>query len=121
MDNYVATDQTTTSTSYADLATVGPTATIAVGSSGKALVLFGAGLYTGSVLKKMSVAVSGASTVAANDDWMIRNDNAAFVGTQMRAKLFTGLTPGNNTFTAKYAVGSGTGNFFARWLIAIPL
>lgn len=120
-ETYIATDQTTTSTSYTDLATAGPAVTIPVGSNGLALVIFGCGMYTAAALKAMSIAVSGASTVAASDDWMLRRDGAAFDQMTSRAKLFTGLTAGNNTFTAKYKVAAGTGNFFARWVIAIPL
>lgn len=117
----ITTDQTTTSTSYTDLATVGPAATITIGANGLALVMFGAGLYTTAAQKQMSVAVSGATTTAANDNWAIRKDDATFTVTQSRSYLFTGLAAGSTTFTAKYKTASGTGNFFQRWLIAIPL
>ena len=118
---YVAADQTTTSVTYANLATTGPAATVTIGANGLALVLFGAGLYTTAAQKYMSVAVSGATTTAAADTEAIRKDDASFTITQSRQHLFTGLAAGSTTFTAKYRVASGTGNFFARYLIAIPL
>lgn len=117
----ITTDQTTTSTSYTDLATVGPAATVTVGPNGLLLVIWGAGIYTGSVKKDMSIALSGANTVAASDNYSVRRDGAAFDQTTSRAKLFTGLTAGSTTVTAKYKTASGTANFFSRHLLAIPL
>lgn len=117
----ITTDQATTSTSYTDLATVGPAATVTVGNNGLLLVIWGAGLYTSAAQKQMSIALSGANTVAASDNYAIRRDGASFDQTTSRAKLFTGLTPGSTTVTAKYKTASGTANFFSRFLLAIPL
>lgn len=117
----VATDQTTTSTSYTDLATAGPAATVTVPASGRVLVLWGGGIYTTATPKYMAVAVSGANTIAAADADALRRDGSAFDTLGARSKLFTGLTPGSTTFTAKYKVASGTGNFFSRYIIAIPI
>ena len=65
----IATGQTTTSTSYADLATVGPSATVTTGT--KALVIFTSYVRNTSTGPGMSVsvAVSGATTLSAADDW----------------------------------------------------
>lgn len=119
--NAVATDQTTTSTSYTDLSTTGPAVTVTIGTSGLALAVWGAGLYTTAARKSMSIAVSGATTTAASDTYRIIKDDATFTTTQSRSFLFTGLTAGSTTFTAKYNIASGTGNFFDRWLTVIPL
>jgi hypothetical protein len=35
--------------------------------------------------------------------------------------LHTDLTPGSNTFTAKYRVASGTGTFLSRRIVVFPL
>lgn len=115
----VVTSQTTASTSYTDLATVGPTVTSTTGTA--ALVMFGAQISnSGANSSRMSVAVSGASTVAANDQWAAIN-----VGTSalriVSFHFFTGLTAGSNTFTAKYDVSAGTGTFVNRELAVIPL
>lgn len=115
----IATSQTTTSTTYADLATVGPSVTITTGT--QALVWFGALISnSGANSSRMSVAVSSASTVAASDAWAAVN-----VGTSANrifsAHMFTGLTAGSNIFTAKYDVSAGTGTYVNRELFVIPL
>lgn len=117
----VATDETTTSTSYADIATPGPAVTVTIGANGVALVGFSSGIFNVADVKRVSVAVSGATTTAASDTWSIRNDVSAFNGNQGTTYLFTGLTPGSNTFTLKYKTASGTAHFFERKINAIPL
>jgi hypothetical protein len=63
----ITTSETTTSTSYTDLATVGPTVTVTTGQL--ALVIWGAQLTnnTNNTSARVSVDVSGASTIAADD------------------------------------------------------
>lgn len=119
-NSFVFTDQSTTSTSYADLATV-QSVTVMIGANGLAFVEWSAGIYNVTEQKFMGVSVSGASTVAATDNESIRNDISSFQGIQSRGKLFTGLTPGSNTFTLKFRTASGTANFFSRNLTVIPL
>lgn len=116
----VATSQTTTSTSYVDLATVGPTVSVTTGPA--ALVfLYNANVNAaGTSSSLMSFEVSGASSVAANDNQSIGTNST--VGSRAGAVfLVTGLTPGSNTFTAKYRVGGSTGTFVDRRLIVFPL
>lgn len=118
--SYVVTDESTTSVTYADLATV-QSVTITVGADGMALVLWSMGIYNGTGAMRSSVAVSGASTVAANDNWSMRSDVATFQNIGGVSHLFTGLTPGSNTFTLKFKTSAGTGRFFERSIIATPL
>lgn len=54
-----------------------------------------------------SVAVSGAGTVAASDNWYIYNEIANYVMCSFTT-VITGLTAGNNTFTLQYRQGSAT-------------
>lgn len=122
--DFVSTNQTTTSTSYTDLATVGPAVTVTTGT--KALVLFSSGGYnatTGAVLSA-SVAVSGATTLAASDDWALSRKQVSG-GTDTltfgQSVLLTGLTAGSNTFTMKYSVSGGTGNFNLRRINVIDM
>lgn len=117
----VATDQGTTSTSFTDLATTGPAATVTIGTNGLALAFWSAEIYNVSAQKYVGVALSGANTVAANNADAIRNDPATFSGTQTAFKLFTGLTPGPTTFTLKYRTASGTAQFSSRKITVIPL
>lgn len=119
----VDTSQTTTSTTYATLATPGPAVTVATGPM--ALVWWAAEMSndTSNSLTKCSVAVSGATSVAANDQWMLSTDGHTGDNFNRHgmSHLFTGLTPGSNTFTVRYAVGSNTGTFKGRQIIVFPL
>lgn len=117
----VATSQTTTSTSYTDLATVGPAVTLLTGTAALVIVTAEVDTTGGGVVPRMGFAVSGASTVAATDTWGLKVDAAAACLIQASfAVLVTGLTPGVNTFTAKYRVGSGTGTFLNRGITVWP-
>lgn len=120
----ITTNQTTTSSAYADLATVGPQISVATGTV--ALVWFGAAQAHSADNNETacSVAVSGASTVAANNQWQHSTDGVT-AGNYVRGTsfhVFTGLTAGTNVFTMKYRVGvSGTGSFQNREMAVLPL
>ena len=115
----VLTLQTTTSTSYVDLATVGPSITATTGTT--ALVTFTVttdATTLGGDQGFASVAVSGATTVAANDDWSTVTRLGGNFVTMSRTYGFTGLTAGSNVFTLKYKNGSGaTSRFSNRGLV----
>lgn len=118
----VATTQSTTSTSYTDLATVGPS--VSVSSSDRAVVFFQSDIDNTGVngASSVSVAVSGATSISANGAWRIVRDGAAS-GNVWRvgvAHMFTGLNAGTNTFTMKYLAGSGTATFGNREIIVLP-
>lgn len=120
----VATTQTTSSTSYTNLTTVGPQITVTTGTI--AIVLFSVGCAnnTANAATYASVAVSGASSVAASDAWCILVDgNAANNFFRCgNAHVFTGLTAGSNTFTIQYRVGSATtASYQNREINVIPL
>ncbi|MDT0387803.1 hypothetical protein [Streptomyces dubilierae] len=119
----VDTAQTTTSTTYADLATIGPRITVETGPI--AVIAFAADMTNTAEtsLTKVSVAVSGASSLAASDQWMLSTDGHAANNFNRHAMVhtFVGLTPGSNTFTMKYAVGSNSGTFRNREINIIPL
>jgi hypothetical protein len=68
----------------------------------------------------MSFAISGATTRAANDATALNLLGNDF---QKASAIFvvSGLTPGSNTFTAKYRTGAGTATFQNRSIWAIPL
>lgn len=115
---------TTTSTSYTDLtaASVGPVVTVTTGQL--ALVIWGCQLTNGTAdaSSRVSVAVTGASTIAADDDRGLAYDPATAGGVLQcsHAVFYDTLTPGSNTFTMKYRVGAGTGTFLRRRLIVLP-
>lgn len=118
---------TTTSTTFTDLdapGAIGPTVTVETGPS--ALVIVQAQLSNdGAGSSRMAYAVSGATTIAAAD-----NRGTGIFGTAGIALIassvalhFGGLalTPGSNTFTAKYRVSSGEGTFTQRRIVVFPL
>jgi hypothetical protein len=122
----VTTNQTTTSTSYTDLATAGPTVTLTTGTS--ALCIWGARYdddTNAGADGYMSVAVSGASTVSASDSYAAYGFQGFGGSNQLPLSFsykFTGLTAGSNTFTAKYKRSGGTAAGFSyRWLIVIAI
>lgn len=120
----VESDQTTTSTSYTDLSTPGPSVTVNIGASGTALVSIGCGMYTAAAVKQAVVDISGATTRAAAsapNAIALRHDVATFSQKQSLTYLETGLNRGSTTFTLKYRTNSGTANFFDRTITVVPL
>jgi hypothetical protein len=118
----VATDQTTTSTSYVDLATAGPAVTVTTGT--KALVSIKASMANGaaSTGQLMGVAVSGATTLAASDTYAAGYKYIATVNFQpvfAATFLIEGLTAGSNTFTAKYRSATGDTVYFKERMISV--
>ena len=111
--------ESTTSTSFTDIATAGPSVTINTGTS--ALVTITAEIYSpGGQAAYASVAVSGATTLAASNTNRIRaseQSSLAIIVGSSRSFVLTGLTAGSNVFTMKYAVSAGTGNFNYRSIV----
>jgi hypothetical protein len=113
----VATDQTTSSTTYADLATTGPAVTLTTGTD--VIVTIDANIYrtaAASGAGHVAVAVSGATTIAAADANSVQIGIPAAGANIPCARTFklTGLTAGSNTFTLKYKCSTGTFNFLDR-------
>lgn len=119
----VSTSESTTSTSFTDLATPGPSVTVTCGTI--AIVGFAASQSNNTLDHAClsSVEVSGASSVAASDNWAILTDGVTagnFVRYGM-THVFTGLTAGSNTFKMKYRAGSTTATYQFREIFVIPL
>lgn len=119
----VLTSETTTSSPFTDLATVGPLVTVDTGPN--ALVLTHCQLSNdGAGSAFAGVEVSGASSIAAalNRSINIVNSAGAVIGAGTSVWYAGGLvlTPGSNTFTMKYRVSSGTGTFADRRIIVVP-
>lgn len=116
----VTTSETTTSTSYTDLATSGPAVTRTTGTTALILITAqvansgaGNGDYVG-------VAVSGATTAAASDTGVIVSAPVANYSDAGAAVVYTNaLNAGSNTFTLKYRVSAGTGTFLNRRIVVI--
>ncbi|MFJ8538192.1 hypothetical protein [Streptomyces sp. NPDC093591] len=112
--------ETTTGTSFTDLATVGPAVTVETGPCAL-VIIHGSMENTGAGSSRMAYDVSGATTIAAAD-----NRGIGVFGTAGTGIITSGvawhddLTPGANTFTAKYRVASGTGTFLSRRIVVVP-
>jgi hypothetical protein len=124
----VATSQERNNTAYGDCATVGPSVTVTISSSGKALVTLTALIDpASSTTAWMSFAVSGATTLAASDTMSLAREHGTSSSTgyiqASAVYVVTGLTAGSNTFTAKYRVSntSDTDAFANRSIIVVPL
>jgi hypothetical protein len=116
--NTVATSQNTASTSYVDLATVGPTVSIETGTAVE-VTLTATLLNSASSVSFMAFAISGATTVAAADNFCIQYPVTVQARVSARY-LITGLTAGTNTFTAKYRAAAGTATFADRVITVEP-
>lgn len=114
--------QTTTSTSYTDLATVGPTVSITLNSARRVLVIGKAELFQVGAVSAVyaSWAASGATTIAADDGNCIRH-NGNGNPESYASMSFHDLNAGTTTFTMKYRVQANTGRYDFRSLAVIPI
>jgi hypothetical protein len=122
--NFVSTAQSTTSTTYAALGTA-QAVTLTTGT--KVLVLLSMSATsdnnTNNPRSFMSVAVSGATTIAASDanSVMSRCVQANVLNGRVGVSLFLTCTAGSNTFTAQFRQPDYTGTFSDRQMIVIDL
>jgi hypothetical protein len=120
----VGASETTSSTTYTDLATAGPAITMTTGT--KALVIVSAAVNTAKIQNGtyfMGYEVSGATTIAATDTTALAtgpDSNAGAILIASRASLVT-LTAGSNTFTAKYRRTANTPTFSERNIFVMNL
>lgn len=121
----VSTSESTASTTFTDLATVGPAVTTTVGTSGLILVILTShvAVDTAGGFATMGVAVSGATTVATNEAYAVTYQAYAINAAHQGSAVFPlVVNPGSNTFTAKYhSTGGATATFAARSITVVPL
>jgi hypothetical protein len=111
--------ETTNSTSYTGTlsgggGTAGPSLTLTTGP--KALISFHCRQSTSGATTNVwtSVAVSGASSLVASDNYAISTDIISSQIFHGLTYLEKNLTAGSNTFQMQYRVTGGTGTFAAR-------
>ncbi len=118
----VNTSQSTTSSSFTDLTTSQAT-TVTTGT--KALIILTCKMNNVNLGNKvaMSFAVSGATTIAANDvtSLEVLQPRAGEFYTVGSSFFLSSLTAGSNTFTAKFRIDVGTGTFKDRQITVIDL
>lgn len=121
----VATNQSTASASYTNLATVGPTITRTLTAGQPCFVNVGVLMYSGTagIYGWASFAISGAQTTAASDlnavTWKIGTINSDTLLERTTIFVPSGGA-GSYTFTMQYKAG-GTVYFRNRRIIVIPL
>jgi hypothetical protein len=124
--NDVTTAESVTATTYQDVGSAGPALTKTLVSGQKVLVTVSARLDTPVAVAQegfVSFAVSGATTLAANDDNAARavsNNSTAVGNTVERTSVFTATAGGSHTFTMKYKVSGGTFLVRFRRLVIKP-
>ena len=112
----VSTQETSSSTSYTDLATVGPTVTL-TSAGNRALLLWTTTQFSNSATisgQHCSVAITGATTIAASDSISLRttHDNQG-AGFRVAQFAFLTINPGSNTYTMKYRCVSAVTSVWA--------
>jgi hypothetical protein len=119
----IATSETTSSTSYADLATVGPQVSCITGTSALICVTSRINVATVNTGGQAGVDISGATTEAASDTHCLRSDTPG-TGNSNRmtaVRFHTTLTPGTNVFKMQYKVAAAaTATYAAREIVVIP-
>lgn len=122
----VATEDTETSTSYDDIGTDGPTISYSPTASKVVLLLYGCNMSNSAIgnTTYASIAISGATTLAASDANSINLRPSGTNGQEkmvlMKAIIVT-LAAGANTIKLRYRVEAGTGTYSNRFLVMLPL
>ena len=124
-EDVVDTLQTTTSQTFADLATVGPTVTVTTGAKCMIVLTAGMSIDQTNQSSRMSVDISGANVQAAIDARAARVGAASATPSTTRCSalmILSGLTPGSTTFTAKYRTSgsTSTSTFDQRRVSVLP-
>jgi hypothetical protein len=113
------TSATYTSTLSGGAGTAGPS--FPIGTGVKALIAISCRQSTSVTSTNVwtSVAISGASTIAASDNWSISYDQTGQLYHGL-TYVETGLTAGVNTLSMAFRVSGGTGTFSTRRLNCVP-
>lgn len=116
----IATSQSTTSSTFGDLGTVGPSVTVTIGANGAALVSVACEMFNSTTdYCLVGMVVSGANTIAVKQ-YLVNQGNTDH---QMsNTFLLTGLSAGATTFKMQYANvnNSSTATFANRQISVIP-
>lgn len=119
----ISASESTSSTSYVNLATTGPSVTI---THGVFAIVFHSCLIGNNTTDAdtfASWAMSGSNVRAAQDQIAVRQDGVPASNSWRAGQvdILSTLTPGTTTFTCQYRVASGTGTFSDRFIGVIPL
>jgi hypothetical protein len=123
----VLTAENTSSTTFTDLATAGPSVTLNTGTEVLVTIsaILGQGADAGQTIHA-GVAVSGASTVSASTNYSLFLNGDDFASSSGNVSISTtfklsGLTAGSNTFTMKYRCSSSSARFENRHITVFAI
>jgi hypothetical protein len=118
----VDTSETTTNTSFTDLATPGPT-TASITTGPKALIWINASVSNSAAAQsRASYGVSGASTLApALSLAVVGEQTAGGANPRQGVCDLRTITAGSNAFYMQYTVTAGTGTFANRRIVVMGL
>lgn len=119
----VAAQESTTSTSYTDLATVGPTVTMTTGTKALVIITASSELATTVNRLRMSVDITGATTSGPSNARALYLETSSGSGAIRASAMifYDALTAGSNTFKAKYVSGGATVYWQQRDMIVMDL
>jgi hypothetical protein len=121
----IATSESTTSTTYVDLATAGPAVTLDTQEHAIVIIAAKTAMTVTDNACVMSWATSGATTNAASDTWCLLHEGMFASNDMSGCSIYRtqSLNPGSNTFTAKYRRGGASGSAFfdSRMICVLPL
>jgi hypothetical protein len=118
----VNTAETTTSTTFVDLATDGPSVTTTIGSSGRAIIIGGAFTHVSDTNQSayLGLQVDGGATL---ERALLENNFGGSGGASIAfGRIETGLSAGSHTFKLRYrqSLGGATAEYAARFLLVLP-
>ena len=123
--DFIATNETTTSATFVNLTTVGPTVAATTGTTALVMVGSNGSSNTAGAFFQAGYGITGATTLAASLDraTSVRSPATNYGAATTLVVYQTGLTGGSNTFQEKYCTssGGGTASFSDRRLSVIPL
>lgn len=121
----VAALESTSSATFTDLVTVGPTVVANIGSTNKALVALHCRQFsaTAGQVSILGVAISGATTLAASDQLGLTFVSPTANGDVRHGTTipYSTLNQGSTTFTDKFRSTSGSASWETRLLAVTPL
>ena len=135
--NVVAATEGTSSASYTDLTTAGPSVTVTIGASGMAQIFIGSYIGVTAVQNAQAGGFVGVATDGVDPVGGIGLDELLYfamstanvvpsctgiASSQSGIYVVSGLSPGTHTFKMRYkAAGGGTSNFSSRFIQVRPL
>jgi hypothetical protein len=121
--DFIQTLETTASSSYVDLSSAGPAVSVTTGVNALVILTCNMESNTAGGISNMGCTISGATSESATESNSLRYESGSS-GDAIQASfatIYTTLTAGSNTFTAKYKTnGAGTSSFSARKVSVLP-